>query len=125
MSSGIFNDHTLDFGLCRTLKIYGASDKRDQLEPLLIWATPRQRGFPSRTGSTSYESSVHAGSSAHARPSRSSGAAKGMTVAQKEAARKQQEALQKAAELKQMLNGLERVDDEGRRSSLLEYAFQG
>lgn len=46
-----------------------------------------------------------------------------MTAAQREAARKQQEALQKAAELKQMLNGLERVDDEGRRGSLLEYEF--
>ena len=47
-------------------------------------------------------------------------AAKNMTAAQKEAAKKQQEALQKAAELKQMLNNLEKVDDEGRRSSLLD-----
>jgi hypothetical protein len=45
-----------------------------------------------------------------------SGVARGLNVAQ-------QEALQKAAELKQMLNGLEKVDDEGRRSSLLEYEF--
>jgi hypothetical protein len=37
-----------------------------------------------------------------------------------EAARKQQEALQKAAELRQMLNSLEKVDDEGRRASLLD-----
>lgn len=46
--------------------------------------------------------------------------APGMTAAQQEAARKQQESLQKAAELKQMLNNLEKVDDEGRRSSLLD-----
>jgi SWI/SNF-related matrix-associated actin-dependent regulator of chromatin subfamily A3 len=43
-----------------------------------------------------------------------------MTAAQREAARKQQENLQKAAELKQMLNNLEKVDDEGRRTSLLD-----
>lgn len=41
-------------------------------------------------------------------------------AAQQAAARKQQEALAKAAELKQMLNTLEKVDDEGRRSSLLD-----
>ena len=43
-----------------------------------------------------------------------------MTPSQREAIRKQQEALQKAAELKQMLNNLEKVDDEGRRTSLLD-----
>lgn len=32
----------------------------------------------------------------------------------------QQEALRKAMELKQMLNNLEKVDDEGRRNSLLD-----
>lgn len=35
-------------------------------------------------------------------------------------ARKEQESLQKAAELRQMLNALEKVDDDGRRSSLLD-----
>ncbi|CDO69292.1 hypothetical protein BN946_scf184976.g11 [Trametes cinnabarina] len=39
---------------------------------------------------------------------------------QQEVARKQQEAYQKAMELRQILNGLEKVDDEGRRSSLLD-----
>lgn len=34
--------------------------------------------------------------------------------------RNQQEALRKAAELSQMLNSLEKVDDEGRRASLLD-----
>lgn len=43
-----------------------------------------------------------------------------MTAAQMETARKQQEASEKAAELKQMINTLEKVDDEGRRTSLLD-----
>ena len=37
-----------------------------------------------------------------------------------EAVRKQQESLRKAAELKSMLNNLEKVDDDGRRESLLD-----
>jgi hypothetical protein len=36
------------------------------------------------------------------------------------AQKKQQEAFQRAAQLKQMLAGLEKVDDEGRRHSLLD-----
>ena len=46
--------------------------------------------------------------------------AKGLTAAQLEAHRKMQEALRNAAELKQMLSSLEKVDDEGRRNSLLD-----
>lgn len=42
------------------------------------------------------------------------------SAAQREAIRKQEDALRKATELKQMLNSLEKVDDEGRRSSLLD-----
>lgn len=42
------------------------------------------------------------------------------TAAQQEAIRKQQEALIKAAELRQMLASLEKVNDEGRRSSMLD-----
>jgi SWI/SNF-related matrix-associated actin-dependent regulator of chromatin subfamily A3 len=40
--------------------------------------------------------------------------------AHEEAIRKQQESLRKAAELKSMLNNLEKVDDDGRRESLLD-----
>jgi len=43
-----------------------------------------------------------------------------LTQAKEEAIKKQQEALHKAAELKQMLTSLEKVDDEGRRASLLD-----
>jgi SWI/SNF-related matrix-associated actin-dependent regulator of chromatin subfamily A3 len=118
VSSRHINYH---YHLHRMLKICGPSDKRDQLEPLLIWATPGQRGFPANTGAATISNNASGSSYA------SSGASgpyaretKGMTAAQKEAAKKQQEALQKAAELKQMLSSLERVDDEGRRNSLLD-----
>jgi SWI/SNF-related matrix-associated actin-dependent regulator of chromatin subfamily A3 len=91
---------------------------RDRLEPLLIWATPGQRGFPSRqAGASARQDSVAPISSASgAGPSTQR---RGASHTQ-EAARKQQEALQKAAELRQMLSTLEKVDDEGRRSSLLD-----
>jgi len=46
--------------------------------------------------------------------------ARGMIGAQSEA---QQEAFVRAAELRQLLSGLERVDDEGRRASLLDTLF--
>lgn len=52
-------------------------------------------------------------------PSISVGQQEAMRV-QQEAILKQQEALRKAAELKQMIDGLEKVNDEGRRSSLLD-----
>jgi SWI/SNF-related matrix-associated actin-dependent regulator of chromatin subfamily A3 len=116
----------------RTLKIYGPSDKRDQLEPQLIWATPHQRGFaPRGTGSASRKAgqassaSYASATAAESYASQSSsgqrrGATSAQSKAQQETIRKQQEALQKAAELKQMLSSLEKVDDEGRRASLLD-----
>lgn len=108
-----------------TLRIYGASDKRPELEPLLVWATPGQRGFPSITASSRVVSSAStrsrissvpqaAPSSSQRKPNAS------QTPVQIEALRKQQEALQKAAELKQMLSNLDKVNDEGRRSSMLD-----
>ncbi|KAG2342905.1 hypothetical protein BDR05DRAFT_963717 [Suillus weaverae] len=121
------------YSLSMTLKIYGPSDKRDQLEPQLIWATPRQRGFPprgvggaaGRVSSTAYAAaagSAVASSSYTSQPSSSqrNGATATQSKSQQEAARKHLEALQNAAELKQMLGGLEKVDDEGRRASLLD-----
>ncbi|KAI0633366.1 SNF2 family N-terminal domain-containing protein [Trametes polyzona] len=144
------------YSLSMTLKIYGPSDKRQILEPKLIWATPGQRGFPKPgpdgvrpvpgapaprraappppTAGPSYAQAVSApGYSAPGYPSSSysTGAASSQraraTAAQQEAVRKQQEALrkqqeayEKAMELKQILNNLEKVDDEGRRSSLLD-----
>jgi SWI/SNF-related matrix-associated actin-dependent regulator of chromatin subfamily A3 len=55
--------------------------------------------------------------------SQRAGAAKltpAQVAAQQEQQRKQQEAFAKAQELRQILNSLEKVDDEGRRSSLLD-----
>ncbi|KIJ68013.1 hypothetical protein HYDPIDRAFT_107592 [Hydnomerulius pinastri MD-312] len=118
------------YSLSMSLKIYGGMDKRDVLEPQLIWATPRQRGFPPRgSGGIPGAPSVSArvSSSAASMPSSSQpgssqrrGATNAQTQAQQEAIRKQQEALQRAVELKQMLGSLEKVDDEGRRASLLD-----
>jgi SWI/SNF-related matrix-associated actin-dependent regulator of chromatin subfamily A3 len=105
--------------MTRTLKIYGASDMRDRLEPLLIWATPGQRGFPSRQASAPQDLVIPMPFSAGAGPS-TQRRGPTQTHVQQEAAKKQQDALQKAAELRQMLSTLEKVDDEGRRSSLLD-----
>lgn len=107
------------FSFLRTLRIFGPSDKRRELEPQLIWATPGQRGFSS--GRSSRTATGRPNSLALPSPMpipsqsqlASSKAATG-------AARKQQEALHKAAELRQMLNSLEKVDDESRRASLLD-----
>jgi SWI/SNF-related matrix-associated actin-dependent regulator of chromatin subfamily A3 len=74
------------------------------LEPLLIWATPSQRGFGGSSSSSS-------------RAGRQSPGKKHLTKAQQEAARRQ---LGNAAELRKILDNLERVDDESRRSSLLD-----
>jgi SWI/SNF-related matrix-associated actin-dependent regulator of chromatin subfamily A3 len=107
-----------------TLNIYGASDKRRELEPLLIWATPGQRGFPPPTASSraaaSASTSTRIGSAQAALSSSQRRSNASQTPAQIEAVRKQVEALQKAAELRQMLSNLEKVDDEGRRSSMLD-----
>jgi SWI/SNF-related matrix-associated actin-dependent regulator of chromatin subfamily A3 len=131
------------------------------LEPLLIWATPGQRGFapPAAQGGAAY---VHqmpgpgypgsgGGGGAYASGSQAGGAQYGgayapggtqypaggggggphasqagakagakQTAAQQAAVVRQQEALARARELQTMLSTLERVDDEGRRASLLD-----
>lgn len=103
-----------------TLKMYGASDKRRELEPLLIWATPGQRGFPPSTAASASISN-RAGSIAQAAPSSLQHRRNvSQTPAQTEAVQKQQEALRKAAELRQMLSSLQKVNDEDRRSSMLD-----
>ncbi|KAF8556100.1 hypothetical protein OG21DRAFT_1506885 [Imleria badia] len=129
------------YSLSMSLNIYGASDKRDMLEPRLVWATPRQKGFPQRAmggvpGAPSAAAATAALSaaggaypSAYAAalaitgmpgPSQARGMTSAQSEAQQEAIRKQHEALVRAAELKQMLSGLESVDDQDRRASLLD-----
>lgn len=80
-----------------TLKIYGPSEKKKELESHLLWATPSRRGFPKRSAAP-----VPAGPSSQ-RPQIS-----------------QVQDPQKAIQLRQILDSLEKVDDEGRRSSLLD-----
>ncbi|KDR75774.1 hypothetical protein GALMADRAFT_248461 [Galerina marginata CBS 339.88] len=124
---GVINDGNLGgsraYTLSITLKIYGPSDKRSELEPLLIWATPSQRGFPKAPPAARQSSSVSArvGNLAPMPSSSSQRAVNpAQTAAQQEAIRKQQESVRKAAELRNMINNLEKVDDEGRRGSLLD-----
>jgi SWI/SNF-related matrix-associated actin-dependent regulator of chromatin subfamily A3 len=111
------------------------------LEPMLVWATPRQSGFPQRarggvpgTSSASAMAALSAAGGVYPStysaalaasmgmpgPSQARGMTSAQSEAQQEAIRKQHEAFVRAAELKQMLSGLERVDDEDRRASLLD-----
>ncbi|KAG6813556.1 hypothetical protein H0H92_009948 [Tricholoma furcatifolium] len=141
---GIINDGNLTgrsaYALSITLRFYGASNARERLEPKLIWATPRQRGFSSQststtsnysrgsysaggtsTASTANYSQVYSSGMGSSTSGRPAGSAQNAAMRkQQEAIQKQQEALRKAAELRQMLNSLEKVDDESRRSSLLD-----
>jgi SWI/SNF-related matrix-associated actin-dependent regulator of chromatin subfamily A3 len=117
----------------RNVSIYGRADQGQTLEPLLIWATPGQRGFGSMSSQRSNAPAPQAHS--HAAPaytsyhdyhstSHSSVAniqrAPVLTPAQEAAQRKLAEDMRKATELRQILGNLEKVDDEGRRASLLD-----
>ena len=108
----------------RDLRIYGASASRSDLEPQLVWATPGQRGFPKGQpiNESSHRAVIRSRTTTQHNPGPSGqrAGAPARTAAQQQAMKNQQEALQKAAELKQMLNTLEKVDDESRRSSLLD-----
>ncbi|TBU43646.1 SNF2 family N-terminal domain-containing protein [Dichomitus squalens] len=142
------------YSLDMTLKIYGPTERRNILEPKLVWATPGGRGFPKPGPNgirpvpgapTQRGAPIHAPVSVPQRaapnPNQQQRAQK-MSAAQQEALRKQQEARQeairkqqeaqqeairkqqeafaRAQELRQILNNLEKVDDEGRRASLLD-----
>ncbi|TFY52347.1 hypothetical protein EVJ58_g10068 [Rhodofomes roseus] len=157
------------YQLDMTLKIYGSGNQRATLEPKLIWATPGQRGFAARNGTSTqvpgasvravgmpsasqsavgagrYAGSygaqgVHGGYGAYGGSSGGYGGRGGYPVAatqsssghpasqmtaqqlaaREEAARKQAEEMAKSAELRQILDNLTKVDDENRRSSLLD-----
>ena len=89
------------------------------MERLLLWATPGYRGFPARgrgqiPGLHASQVELASNSSMDWRVN------PGMTAAQRLAIQKQEEAIRRAIELKQMLNALEKVDDETRRTSLLD-----
>ncbi|KAH9998504.1 SNF2 family N-terminal domain-containing protein [Russula compacta] len=109
-----------------TMNEGNSADKRDQIEPMLRWAMPTPaRPSSSRSNVRPYEATSSYAS--YAAPEftgydpRSSGYGTGMSSTQTpEALRKQQEEFARAAELRQTLANLEKVDDEGRRSSLLD-----
>lgn len=111
----------------RSIKIYGASDKRDQLEPVLVWATPGQRGFPPARADGSRDipglsvaprTHTYAETQAMVPPGRKLTSEEAKKL---EAQRAQlTEAMQKAAELRSILSNLEKVDDESRRNSVLD-----
>lgn len=113
-------------GICRSVKIYGRADQRQTLEPLLVWATPGQRGFgpPSsqRGGVPATQKHPAPPHHSHHDPYSTSHKprAPGLTPAQEAAQKKLVEDMKKAAELRQILNNLEKVDDSGRRASLLD-----
>lgn len=117
-----------------TLKIYGAADKHNQIEPMLHWAMPTQarssKSAPSKSNvrlqvapATPYGTSELAGPVPWASGSGYSGYGAYTPIPSTqtpEALMKQQEEFARALELRQTLANLEKVDDEGRRSSLLD-----
>ena len=119
--------------VCRNVDIYGRADQGQTLEPLLIWATPGQRGFGPTSSQRSHAPAPQAHS--HAAPAYTSyhdpysashssvtnrQYAPVLTPAQEAAQKKLAEDMRKATELRQILGNLEKVDDEGRRASLLD-----
>lgn len=129
-------------GNCRSVKIYGRADQRQTLEPLLVWATPGQRGFgppPSQRSNVpavqthaapAYTSCRDPYSAPHTTLASTSyhdpysiprkTYAPVLTPTQEAAQKKLAEDMKKAGELRQILDNLEKVNDEGRRASLLD-----
>ena len=105
-----------------TLKIYGPSDKRNEIEKKLTLAQDRSsKQGPSQSSAMLAPDYAAPGFSDGDPLSVGYGTSMANHSAQStEALRKQQEDFTRTAELKQMLSTLEKVDDEGRRSSLLD-----
>jgi SWI/SNF-related matrix-associated actin-dependent regulator of chromatin subfamily A3 len=112
-----------------TLKIYGRSDKRNEIEQKLpsVMSARNRSSKPDPLQSSAMLSPASYASYAAALElsggdSSSAGYGTSMAIPPQstEALRKQQEAFARAAELRQMLSNLEKVDDECRRSSLLD-----
>ena len=116
-----------------TLKIYGPPEKCNEIRQKLRLATPTQnrssKPGPSQSSAIPPPYEVAGLYASYADPGFSGGdpwsAGYGTSTAipptqSTEALRKQQEAFARAAELRQMLSNLNKVDDEGRRGSLLD-----
>ncbi|KAG9104378.1 hypothetical protein FRC06_003185 [Ceratobasidium sp. 370] len=144
---GMMNDGNLQgrqYTLSVTLSIYGKPGVRSMLEPLLRWATPGRRGFTDamrlQSGvALSQTASYSVGSSAG--PSYVSGSANNpvyiqdLTSSQPSSQSSQSqlanqrvheaiEAQRRAEELRVMLAGLQKVDDEGRRANFLDALYE-
>ncbi|KDQ18333.1 hypothetical protein BOTBODRAFT_184989 [Botryobasidium botryosum FD-172 SS1] len=144
------NMGTFTYSMSMSLNIYGAPSMRSQLEPKLKWATPGQRGFTdamrrqshasnsssSRPSSsqassaprtTSYsisQSSQRQSSQSQPRTAPAPAALTAAQLQQKKAAQERAERERaeqaRAMELQQMLASLEKVQDEGRRATVLD-----
>ncbi|KAF8342156.1 SNF2 family N-terminal domain-containing protein [Cantharellus anzutake] len=137
------NMHGFVYDLDITLHIYGASDTRSALEPMLKWATPGQRGFTdalrakykhnfdwllaaylasSSLGGYSSISSRISGSQKTQSQSAKLEAERRVKLEMERRAKLEVEriAAQKGEELKTIIKGFEKVDDESRRASLLD-----
>ncbi|KIO29735.1 hypothetical protein M407DRAFT_226612 [Tulasnella calospora MUT 4182] len=106
------------YELDMTLNICGPSNpaRRKELEPLLNWATPGQRGFPipgsNQTGVV--------GTSLSPKKGQRNASAAGPSNAVSQLQQEQLIAAQKAIELSRMMAGLAKVDDSARRATVLD-----
>ncbi|KAG8935555.1 hypothetical protein FRC02_007699 [Tulasnella sp. 418] len=106
-----------------SIKLYicGPSEPaaRKKLEPLLIWATPGQRGFHS--GTNENNTGIQ-GTSLSPKKGQTKGSAASQSnqVQQSAEWKKRLEAVAKARELADMMQGLSKVDDAGRRATMLD-----
>jgi SWI/SNF-related matrix-associated actin-dependent regulator of chromatin subfamily A3 len=122
---------------CRTLSVYGKPGVRSMLEPLLRWATPGKRGFTDQMRAQSgvtFTQSADYRAAAAAGPSYASGSSQNSLYSQDSSSQSSQpqlsqrameafEAQRRAEELRVMLAGLEKVDDEGRRANFLDALY--
>ncbi|CAE6540591.1 unnamed protein product [Rhizoctonia solani] len=135
---GTMNDGNLQgkqYTLNVTLSVYGKPGFRSTLEPLLRWATPGKRGFTEemrRQSGALYAQTAAYSAGASQGPSYASGSAQnpmyieGSPSSQPEVDQRAMEALEarrRAEELRNMLAGLEKVDDEGRRGNFLDALY--
>ncbi|CAE6481588.1 unnamed protein product [Rhizoctonia solani] len=138
---GTMNDGNLQgkqYTLSVTLSVYGKPGFRNTLEPLLRWATPGKRGFTEemrRQSGALYAQSAAYSAGASQGPSYASGSAQNpmyvegtppSSSSQPQVDQRAMEALEarrRAEELRNMLAGLEKVDDEGRRANFLDALY--
>lgn len=128
---GTMNEGNLqkfNYSLSVNLKIYGPSDKRNEIEQRLPSVMPGQNrsSKPGPSSAMPPPYGAPASYASYAAPGSSGGdPGYGTSMAispsqSTEPLKKQQEEFARATELRQMLSNLEKVDDEGRRSSLLD-----